>query len=83
MLVLTRKIGEAIAVGDEIFIRVLEIKSGQVKLGVEAPNHITVHREEVYHRILEENRRAALEAPADLTSLAGLLLKDPAMRNKG
>lgn len=82
MLVLTRKIGEAIAVGDEIFIRVLEIKSGQVKLGVEAPNQITVHREEVYQKVLEENRRAALEAPADLTPLSGLLLKDPALRNK-
>ena len=73
MLVLARKVGEAIAIGDGITVRVLEVKGGQVKLGVEAPHDITVHREEIYLRILEENRRAALEAPADLTSLAAAL----------
>lgn len=73
MLVLARKVGEAIAIGDGITVRVLEAKGGQVKLGVEAPHDVTVHREEIYLRILEENRRAALEAPADLTSIAAAL----------
>ncbi|MEW6501085.1 MAG: carbon storage regulator CsrA [Thermodesulfobacteriota bacterium] len=73
MLVLARKVGEAIAIGDGITVRVLEIKGGQVKLGVEAPVDVAVHREEIYLRILEENRRAALEAPADLSSLAAAL----------
>lgn len=76
MLVLARKVGEAIAIGDGISVRVLEVKGGQVKLGVEAPNDITVHREEIYQRILEENRRAALEAPDDLAALAAALEKD-------
>jgi len=69
MLILTRKPGEAIAVGDGIKIRVLDIKGGQVKLGIEAPNEVAVHREEIYLRILEENKRAALETTMDLASL--------------
>lgn len=73
MLILTRKIGEAIAIGDDIKIRLLEIKGGQVKIGVEAPNDVAVHREEVFLRILEENRRAAKEAPHDLNNLSDLL----------
>ncbi|MBU0729641.1 MAG: carbon storage regulator CsrA [Proteobacteria bacterium] len=69
MLVLARKIGEAIAIQDDIKIKVLEIKGGQVKLGIEAPKHLAVHREEIYQQILEENRKAAMEAPQDIGSL--------------
>lgn len=72
MLILARKPGEAIAIGDGIKVRVLEIKNGQVKLGVEAPTEVMVHREEIYLRILEENTRAAAEAPTDLSSLASV-----------
>ena len=75
MLILTRKIGEAIAIGDDIKIRLLEIKGGQVKIGVDAPNEVVVHREEVFLRILEENRKAAKEAPSDLNNLSALLKK--------
>ena len=75
MLILTRKIGEAIAIGDDTKIRLLEIKGGQVKIGVEAPNDVAVHREEVFLRILEENRKAAKETPSDLDSLSELLKK--------
>jgi len=71
MLILARKPGEAIAIGDGITIRVLEIKGGQVKIGIEAPSEVMVHREEIYLRIVEENTRAA-EAPADLSSLASV-----------
>ncbi|ADH87008.1 carbon storage regulator CsrA [Desulfurivibrio alkaliphilus] len=70
MLILARKPGEAVAIGDEISIRVLEVKNGQVKLGVEAPDHVSVHREEIYRRILEANRRAAAGEFGDLESLA-------------
>ena len=73
MLILARKIGEAIAIGDDITIRVLEIKGGQVKIGIEAPSEVAVHREEIYLKILEENKRAALEAPADLSALDSVL----------
>ena len=66
MLILARKVGEAIAISDDIKIRIVDIKGGQVRIGVEAPPHVAVHREEIYQRILAENRRAAMEAPADL-----------------
>jgi len=74
MLILTRKVGEAIVVDEHTTVRLLEIKGGQIKLGVEAPNHIAVHREEVLTRILEENRKAATSQPStDLDSLSRLL----------
>jgi carbon storage regulator len=62
MLVLTRKLGENIRIGDSVKITVLEVRSGQVKLGIEAPPEIKVHREEIYARIQEENRRAQRQA---------------------
>lgn len=63
MLVLTRKLGENIRIGDSVKITVLEVRSGQVKLGIEAPPEIKVHREEIYARIQEENRRAQTWKP--------------------
>jgi carbon storage regulator len=59
MLILTRKLGENIRIGDKIRIIVLDIKGGQVKLGIDAPPNVAVHREEIYERIREENRRAS------------------------
>ena len=78
MLILTRKVGEAIAINDDIKIRLLEIKGGQAKIGVEAPADITVHREEVFLRILEENKKAAMEAPSDLDTVSQMLEKQSA-----
>jgi carbon storage regulator len=59
MLVLTRKLGENIRIGDSVKITVLEVRAGQVKLGIDAPPDVKVHREEIYARIQEENRKAA------------------------
>ena len=59
MLILTRKVGEVIAIGDDIQVYVVDIKGTQVKLGIRAPRNVDVHREEIYLRIQEENRRAA------------------------
>lgn len=59
MLVLTRKIGEGIAIGDDIKIIVMQIKGKQVRLGVKASPKTVVHREEVYQRIQEENKLAS------------------------
>ncbi|MBU0680915.1 MAG: carbon storage regulator CsrA [Proteobacteria bacterium] len=70
MLILARKIGEAITIADEITIKVIEIKGGQVKIGIEAPPHVSIHRNEVYEKIVEENKKAALDTPTDLSSLA-------------
>jgi len=50
MLILTRKSGETITIGDDIQIRVLGVKGGQVRIGVEAPRNVTVNREEVFER---------------------------------
>lgn len=67
MLVLTRKRDESIIIGDEIRVTVVDVRGDQVKLGIEAPRHIPVHREEIYKEIQEENRRAALrgDVPSD------------------
>ena len=63
MLVLTRRLGERIKIGDDIAVVVLEIKGGQVRLGIEAPTSIPVHREEIYARIRQENLKAAAATP--------------------
>ncbi len=55
MLVLTRKSGEAINVGDEITVTVLEIRGNQVRLGIQAPLSVTIHRRELYDKIRSEN----------------------------
>ena len=72
MLVLTRKVGEAITVGEEITIRVLEVKGGLIKLGIDAPKHVTVHRQEVLLRILEENKQAAQKTSVDLSKFSSI-----------
>lgn len=59
MLVLTRKVGEGIAIGDDVKIVVMQIKGKQVRLGIKASAKTSVHREEIYQRIQEENRAAA------------------------
>ncbi len=58
MLVLTRKLGEEVSIGDEITIKVVSIKGKQVKLGIEAPKSLQVHRSEIYKQIQEENKMA-------------------------
>ena len=59
MLILTRKIGECITIGDHIRVYVVGIRGKQVRLGVEAPADAIVHREEIYQKIVEENRLAS------------------------
>jgi len=66
MLVLTRKIGEAISIGDDVKIIVMQVKGKQVRLGIKAGPKTTVHREEVYQRIQDENLIASKSTSEDL-----------------
>ncbi len=55
MLILTRRVGETVMIGDDVTITVLGVKGNQVRLGVNAPKEVAVHREEIYERIKREN----------------------------
>ncbi len=59
MLVLTRKLGESITIGDDIRITVMAVKGNQVKIGIEAPTETKVYREEIYTSIVEANEQAS------------------------
>lgn len=73
MLILTRKLGESITINDNIKITVLGIYGKQVKLGVVAPDRVSVHREEIFKRIREENKSASLALKEDLFEVAKIL----------
>ena len=57
MLILTRRVGETLMIGDEVKITVLGVKGNQVRIGVDAPRDVTVHREEIYDRIKKEKEQ--------------------------
>jgi carbon storage regulator len=69
MLILTRKQGESVAIGDDIQVTVVEIQGKQVKLGVQAPREVSVHRQEIYEKIQQENIRASQVDDFDLSDL--------------
>lgn len=76
MLVLSRKLGEVIAIGDQIRITVVEVKGNQVRLGIEAPQDLRIYRQEIYDMVQQENRQAAEWNLADLEHAAAVLGSD-------
>lgn len=76
MLILTRKIGEGVTIGDEVRVVVLELRGKQVRLGIEAPAGVVVLRDEIFQRLLQENRQAAAFVFSDLQALQQLVDRD-------
>jgi carbon storage regulator len=74
MLVLTRKLGESIAIDDNIKITVVQIKGKQVRLGIQAPKDTKIHREEVYLAIQDQNKQS-VDTPSDSARRVAKLLK--------
>jgi carbon storage regulator len=59
MLILTRKPGESLYIGDDVKVTIVEIKGNQIRIGIDAPADLRIYREEIYKQILEENKNAA------------------------
>ncbi len=57
MLILTRKVGEALIIGDDITVTICAVKNSQVRVGIKAPRHVEIHREEIYERIQKEKEK--------------------------
>jgi|TARA_B110000483_G_C18081521_1_gene498283 carbon storage regulator len=75
MLVLTRKLGESIRIGDNVKITIIEADGNNIKIGIDAPRSVKVHREEVFERILEENKKAAQVSKIDMGQMAAMFKK--------
>ncbi len=63
MLILTRRVGETVMIGDDVTITVLGVKGNQVRVGINAPKNVAVHREEIYERIKREQQSDVAEKP--------------------
>lgn len=75
MLVLTRKLGEGIVIGDDITVKIIEMKGGAIRVGIEAPKNKKIYRQEVYDKITIENQAAIQWNIDDLDQLSDNLLE--------
>ena len=73
MLILTRKLGESVTIGDDIKITILGVRGRQVRLGVIAPQKVTIHREEIYFKIQEENKKAVSSHLEEVSRIATII----------
>jgi carbon storage regulator len=77
MLVLSRQRDESIVIGENVVVTIVDIRGDKVRLGIEAPGEVPVHRREVYDAIQRENRRAGQLEPKDTQELSSLALGRP------
>ena len=73
MLVLTRKAGESVMIGDDVVVTVLEARGDVIRIGIKAPRDVQVHREEVYQELRDVNREAASPTDAAVRALTEML----------
>jgi carbon storage regulator len=73
VLILTRRIGESVVIGDDIVLTIVEVRGDSVRLGIDAPRSVDVHREEVYRELQAANQRAASPADAAIENLKALI----------
>ena len=76
MLVLTRKLGDGIVIGDDITIKIIEIKGGAIRIGIDAPKECKIYRQEVFDRISQENKEALQWKLDDLNAIVPKINKD-------
>ena len=70
MLILTRKLGESIIIGENVQLSVVEINKNNIKVGINAPKDITIYREEVFEKIKEENKMSSISGIVNLTDIS-------------
>jgi len=81
MLVLTRRLGETIVIGDDIVIKIVDIHGKQIRVGIEAPSEVSVYRGEIYDRIMQENKAAVKASATDENAVAAKVKKILADKN--
>ena len=77
MLILTRRVGESIVVGDDVTVTVFEVRGDAVRIGIDAPRSVQVHRQEVYDELQAANQQAVSPSDAAVDALAGALAPPP------